>query len=245
MTTQMTTHDNWTVQNEVYSLFKFILPMFEHVFGKEVMAYEMCSVVINRNKPMPITTFNPMKITLQADPNCWNQIAHQLAHELTHYAVRKYTDKNVKICAISAFEEPAANAMSLYILKLCAEQWHKCDLYKINPNYADVFEKSRATMYIEVSGNKPRDYNEWVILDDKYTGKLTSAEQRPDVSEMCNHLYDTFVEMPDSIAVFIRYPLYLRSIPYDKLIEENLWMLNEPESANFIRRICKIQPTVA
>ena len=164
-----------------------------------------------------------------------------MAHELTHYAIRKHDDKSIK--TISAFEEPAASAMSLYILKLSAEQWNRCDFSEKQPDYATNFEIYRDKEYMNVKGNIPCDYGEWVSINARYTGTLTSALQRPDVTVMRNHLYDTSVEMPDSIEALIRYPLYLRSD--EKLVDEDRWAIVEPECANFVRKICEIQPTVA
>ena len=94
----------------------------------------------------------------------------------------------------------------------------------------------------KVGGTKPNTYSEWTSICIGFTGQLTDDSQRPNVSVMRNYLYDTFVEMPTEISSFIKYPLYLQSIPYDKLIDSSRWTENEPEHTLFVNTICAIQP---
>ena len=234
------THNNWSVENELYTLFKFILPMFEDIFGPDIMAKEPCSVYVDttRTNPILVTSKQPIQIALMASPSEWWRVVFQLAHELTHYAVRQCTDYRYKTCAISAFEEPAASAITLYILKFCTELWCRCEYCQIDPDYTKFFEYYRNYEYVSVGGNKPNTYKEWLEIDAKY-----ATSERPDDSIIRNHLYDTFIDMPNSIATFIRYTSYLCPKPYEKLIDESKWVLSEPESAVFIKRICEIQPT--
>lgn len=237
---------NWMVSEEIYSIFKFILPMFEFIFGQEVMSKEPCSISIDRTcATAPITAFDPTRIILNANSTKFCQLIFQMAHELTHYAVRQNTDYQFAICAVSAFEEPACEAMAMYILKMSAEQWEKCDYYQYNLDYAKNFENYRISEYNKASDTKPDNYLEWTNICDRFTGRLTDASQRPNVSAMRNYLYDAFVKMPTEISYFIKYPLYLRAMPYDKLIDSSRWVEDEPEHAFFVKTICDIQPVLA
>lgn len=67
--------------------------------------------------------------------------------------------------------------MSLYILKLCAERWGKCDYYHNNRDYTKNFERYRYCRYSEVHGRKPNDYSEWTSICIGFTGSVGSAEQ--------------------------------------------------------------------
>lgn len=243
MEEKMIKHNNWNVQNEIFPLFKFVLPMFESIFGQAIMEKEQCTIYIDMTCVIaPLTAFNPTRIILNVESCCFNQVIFQLAHELTHYAVRQNTDYQYTNCAIAAFEEPAAEAMSLYILKLCAEHWVNCDFYQYNLEYAKSFETYRVREYNKASGTKPNDYGEWTSICNGFTGYLTSDSQRPNVSAMRNALYDAFVQFPDDIGLFIKYPLYMRSIPYEKLIDEPAWKTAEPSKTSFITSICAVQP---
>lgn len=241
----MITYNNWTVQNEIFSLFKFVLPMFESIFGQDIMAKEQCAVYIdNTCATAPVTAFNPTRIILKAEACHFDQVIFQLAHELTHYAVRQNTGYQYTNCAIAAFEEPAAEAMSLYILKFCSEQWVNCDFYQYNLDYEKNFESYRVCIYNGVNGRNPNNYSEWTSICDGFTGSLISDSQRPNVSTMRNTLYDAFVKFPADIGIFIKYPLYMRRNPYDKLIDETTWKTVEPSKMSFITSICAVQPVI-
>ena len=132
----------------------------------------------------------------------------------------------------------------MYILKKCAEQWQICNYYDAAPDYAMHIDSYRINVYSNASGSSPKTYSEWLDICDGFTGRLVSSDQRPNVSMMRNYLYDIFVEMPTEISAFIRYPLYLRPIPYEKLIDDNLWASNEPGAINFVKKVCAIQPVL-
>ena len=242
----MVTQNNWTVQNEIFPLFKFVLPMFESIFGQAVMAKEQCAVYLDMTcATAPLIAFNPTRIILKAESCYFSQVIFQLSHELTHYAVRQNTGYQYSNCAIAAFEEPAAEAMSVYILKLCAEWWTNCDYYQDNPDYAKSFEEYRFYEYNKVNGKKPNNYSEWASICDAFTGSLVSDSQRPNVSAMRNTLYDAFVKFPADIGLLIKYPLYMRNIPYEKLIDEIAWKTAEPLKTSFITSICAVQSMAA
>ena len=203
-----------------------------------------CNVYIDMNCAIaPVTESNPTRIILKAEPSCFDQVVFQLGHELTHYAVRQITNYHTN-CHIAAFEEPAAEAMSLYFLKLCAETWTGCSLYQNYPDYAKCFDTYRVDRYNEATGIVPDNYSEWRSICNGFTGNITSDAQRPNVSIMRNTLYDVFINFPTDIGSFIKYPLYMRSIPYEKLIDETAWKTAEPLKSHFISSICAIQPAV-
>ena len=207
------------------------------------MAKEQCAVYIDMTcATAPVIAFNPTRIILKTESCRFNQVIFQLAHELTHYAVRQNTSYQYTNCAIAAFEEPAAEAMSLYILKLCAERWVNCDFYQYNLDYAKNFETYRVCKYNEVNGGNPNNYCEWTSICNGFTGGLISDSQRPNVSAMRNALYDAFAQFPADIGLFIKYPLYMRSNPYEKLIDETAWKTAEPSKTSFITSICAVQP---
>jgi hypothetical protein len=241
------TFGNWQVQSDLSILFRFVLPMFERIFGQSIMSKEACTVFSDLDCPTaPVTAFNPTRIILKAEPSYWSQVVYQLSHELTHYAVRQKTNYQYSNCAIAAFEEPACEAMALYIEKLCSENWSNCEYSSWDSNWGANFEVYRKAVYEKVSGEAHcRTYHEWINLCSAYTGSLTVDAQRPDVSAMRNHLYDSFVQMPYAIAAFIEYPLYMRTIPFEMLIDTENWSKTDYSSKPFIQAVCSIQPDIA
>jgi len=243
---------NWNVHNIIHPLFIFILPMFENLFGKDIMGNEQCHVYVDAACAIaPIILHNPKRIVLRSNNICTCALVFELAHELTHYAIMQRTNNRYgSTCAVAAFEEAACEAMSLYTLKLCSEQWPdatecNCRLFPTEKNLNNNFENYRAKIYFNVSiTSNYSTYEEWSSICDKFTGRLTSTTQRPDVSAMRNHLYDSFVQMPSEIINILDYPLYLRNIPFDKLIDDDRWKVDKPRSATFIKEICSIQPVL-
>lgn len=182
-------HNNWTVQNEIFTLFKFVLPMFESIFGQAVMAKEQCAVYIDTTcATAPVIVFTPARIILKAEACHFCQVIFQLAHELPHYAVRQITEYQYINCAIATFEEAASEAMSLYIIKLCAEQWVNCGFYQYNLDYAKNFEAYRVCKYDEVNGEKPNNYCEWTSICNGFTGNLNLI-RRDQLSVRCGIHY--------------------------------------------------------
>lgn len=207
------------------------------------MAKEECAVFIDLNcRTAPITCYRPTQIILKAEFHYYVQIVFQLAHELTHYAARQNASNQYENCAITAFEESAAEAMALYVLKLSAEQWVNCSPYPINLNFAENFEKYRANIYCAISENKPQNYTELLVVCNGFTGKLTADCQWPNISEIRNVLYDAFIEFLDDSGSIAQYPLYTKSSPYEKLIDENAWKFAEPLKGEFITAVCVAQP---
>lgn len=238
----MTRHNDWNVQDEIFPMFEFILPMFESIFGHDTMNKVPFTIKNVRNcDAAPIIDFRHSQIILDTDPSLYERVAFQMAHELTHYAVKKNADPKLLFCTIAPFEEAAAEAMALYVLKLCTEQWENCKLCR---EYAMEFETLRKYKYNEASGASPKDYGEWEKLCNDYDYLYTHPVPRPNISVMRNTLYDAFVQFPHDIGILIKYPLFIRNAPYEKLIDEDAWKAADPANASFISAICAIQPKV-
>jgi len=246
-------YNNWKVQDTIYPLFKHVLSLFEGIFGQKLMNEASCYVYVDSNcATAPIILSSPMRIVLKASHSCPCAFIFELAHELTHYAIKQRTDNEyVNTCAVAAFEEPACSAMSLYILKLYSERLDDNMLCQNNCRFTTEkslkknLENYRKDRYLENEQDSCKTYKEWTSICNRFTGQITSACERPKVGKMRNHLYDSFVQMPDRIIDFIDYPLYLRSIPFDKLIDSDKWKADKPQSAEFIQKICEIQPALA
>lgn len=238
--------NNWIVQRDLLVLFEFVLPIFESIFGQAVMSNEPCEVYIDTAcMTAPIFTFNPTRIILTTIPTDFCNVIFQLAHELTHYAIRQSIGSQYISCASAAFEESAAEAMSLYILNRCSEQWESCAYYMYNQGFAAHLKKYKNDYYDNTGGKRPDSYGEWFNICIGFSGGLTSGAKRPDVSIMRNVLYDAFIKLPSDIGSLIKYPLYMRGAPFEKMIDENKWKASEPTKAIFIDSICAIQPAIA
>lgn len=188
-------------------LFFHTLSLFEDIFGASIMHSEIC-ILYNDGKedcPMLIENVSPIMIRTNAiDLSYWAQFIFHLSHEMTHYVIRQY--KTDKTAIVKWFEETICEAMSLYILRTSGMRWMECNLHSVNPTYGQALE-----WYWK---------NEYEKTDDSVLKKCSTNHELELVESTCemnrkghsierNYLFDTFCAMPNSIAEFVYYPLYV------------------------------------
>lgn len=122
-------------------LFKFLLPEFERIFGKETFSNEQCMIYNNPFALCPMLEHgSPLKIRLsQEKTTYWAQTIFQLSHELCHYAIRQF--KLDKTKTLSWYEEIVCEALSLYALRWSAVNWKMCTLSKCNSTFNIAIQK--------------------------------------------------------------------------------------------------------
>lgn len=213
-----------TQEDEKYMrpLFSHIFNLFEDIFSTNIMNSEIC-VLYNDEKadyPMLIRNCTPIRIRTNAtDLSYWAQFIYHLSHEMTHYVIRQY--KTDKSAVIKWFEETICEAMSLYILRVSSMRWTECDLHSINPSYGEELERYWRNKYEKTEDS---------VLKQCHTiHELELVEERCETNRNGrsierNYLFDTFCAMPNSIAEFVYYPLYIRG---DLQIDFITWESNQ------------------
>jgi len=231
---EQTTEDTKYMQ----PLFMFVSSVFVEIFGETVMNKEPCILYndISADFPMLIRNTTPIRIRTNAKSlNYWAQFIFNLSHEMTHYVIRQY--KPDKAAIVKWFEETLCEAMSLYILRLCSSRWNECILFPLNAGYGKSLE----------------DYllNEYLNTEDSVLKKCHTVHGLELVESSCevnrkersierNYLYDTFCEMPNNIAEFVYYPLYVRD---NIQIDFNAWEHNQ-ECSQLVLRLKDIHPVL-
>lgn len=189
-------------------LFSYVFNFFEEIFGASIMNSETC-ILYNDEKadyPMLIRNTNPIKIRTNAkDLSFWAQFIYHLSHEMTHYVIRQY--KTDKTAIIKWFEETICEAMSLYILRVSSMRWIECDLHSINPSFEKALECYWRNKYEQTEDSVLKQCH---TIHELELVEETCETNRKGHSIERNYLFDTFCAMPNSIAEFVYYPLYMR-----------------------------------
>lgn len=239
------TFTNWTLIKETVDeqrymspLFTFVLKQFMEIFEIEALSSEKCVVYNEPAAPCPmlVTNCTPIQIrTCSASLNHWAQYIYQLSHELTHYIIRQ--QKEDKEAIVRWFEETICEAMSLYILKTSSQRWNECLLSRNDPNYS-----LKLINYFENAYNKtaPSVLKKCHTLDDLKTVENSCEIRRNGRGMERNYLLNSFLEYPESISIFIYYPLYMRG---DLQIDFAKW--KKDSSSPIVSALESIQPNLA
>lgn len=202
----------WKVQKNdgaqyVAALLEFLLPEFSRIFGVDTMTNEEC-IVFNDPEadcPMLIINFTPVRIRLaQPSLSFWAQTIFQLSHELCHYAIRQH--KINKDFTLSWFEEIICEAMSLYALHWVAENWDRCKLSQVNPQFANSIESYLTNELNSVGDESFRKCTSLDLLIEYE--KEHSADRQTHRNER-NSLFSEIVQAPEECVCFCDYCRYL------------------------------------
>jgi len=90
----------------------------------------------------------------------WNQGIYQMAHELTHYALRQ--GKQDKKISLSWFEETLCEAFFLYVMSIAARRWRESGFYESDQNYSKNIDSYFAGE-LRKEGDKIHNYYRVVI----------------------------------------------------------------------------------
>ncbi len=224
-------------------LFRFVLSFFEQTFGKTIMTQEFCEV---ENFPegsyalFRIFGANPIRIeTCAFSTDHWAQYVYQLAHELTHYAIRQ-TKRDKHADTIKWFEETLAEAFSLYALHCSGQRWKQCKLHKLNPGYNKSFID-----YLKNELSKPPGdaLSRCRTLSDLELVNAACEEQRQERRAERNGYYALFLQHRLQIKTILKYSWYIQDNRL--LVDFEKWANDDPENAVFIEQLSAIQPSLA
>ena len=222
-------------------LFEFVLGMFKEIFGDEIMFAEPCVVFNDPAAPFPmlVTHSNPIMIrTTASDLKYWSRFIYEVAHELTHYAIRQ--QKKDKKTILRWFEETICEALSMYILRLAHSRWDKCPLYRCNPAYAQALRGYYVDIYNRTSGSVLRRCSSYADL--RYI-EDTCQDDREGRSIDRNYLFDTFISMPNDIKTVIYYTQYIQLNGLQ--VDFDTWKVDNKNSERFIAKLSSIQPAIS
>jgi hypothetical protein len=235
----------WTLQmrtskDEVYMrpLFEYVTRLMSDIFSPNDLCYEPCIVYNDATADYPMLIINriPIEMRINAvDLSYWSQFIFQLAHELTHYVIRKYKpNKNV---IIKWFEETLCEAVSLFVVKMASEHWYECDLFTQNTFYSGSLLDYFSDCYAKTESSALqlcKTFQDLQAIED------SCESQRAKRSIERNYLVDSFLEMPTSVSAIVRYTLFVRG---DIQINFDGWEQSEYYSP-IVPRLRAIQPIV-
>lgn len=231
----------WTVLDDpnfyLNSLLRFIMPVYEDLFGKETMYQEVCLVYNDPGAecPMIITNTDPILIRTSVDTLAfWNQTLFHLSHEMMHYAFRqKRQDKND---VLSWFEEIVCEAMSLYALQYASDHWTACKLSTNDPTYFRYMQS-----YFDQEMNKvgTNGFRECKTIRQMAEYETIAESDRASHRNERNTLCKEFFKDPGQIKSLLNYSDY-RTEPHRLLIDFDRWCADQP--SDLIRFVEKLQP---
>lgn len=174
-----------TSDDNVSKIIDFIWPVYKEIFGIEKIYGKQCIIYNDAESKHADTELgtDSVKIKLALKEPCmWNDMIFQLAYEMCYCILREYKRQWKKERYLSWYEETVCNAFSRYILKYSVENWNKCDLSNINPEYSKYIDEY-LQMKIKEEGTKQQ--------------------------ENINKLYDIFCENPKAINSLGKYYDYI------------------------------------
>lgn len=174
-----------TSDDNVSKIIDFIWPVYKEIFGIEKIYGKQCIIYNDAELKHADTELgtDSVKIKLALKEPCmWNDMIFQLAYEMCYCILQEYKRQWKKERYLSWYEETVCNAFSRYILKYSVENWNKCDLSNINPEYSKYIDEY-LQMKIKEEGTKQQ--------------------------ENINKLYNIFCENPKAINSLGKYYDYI------------------------------------
>lgn len=222
---------------EVFSL---LISEFERIFGYNTMNNEKCLTFNDAQAgcPMLIIKSTPIQIRLTLKTlSYWDQTIFQLSHEFCHYAIRQH--KVQKECTLSWLEEIICEAISLYALQYCAENWNQCSLSAINPNYSQAIFLYLTT---ELKQKWTRGFRDCKTLEllSQYENEKKAETDRASHRNERNFLYGEIVKNPAGCLSFCQYQNYINSDG----VTINFTAWENDDSSSLIKALHKIQPYI-
>ena len=148
-----------TSDDNVSKIIDFIWPVYKEIFGIEKIYGKQCIIYNDAESKHADTELgtDSVKIKLALKEPCmWNDMIFQLAYEMCYCILREYKRQWKKERYLSWYEETVCNAFSRYILKYSVENWNKCDLSNINPEYSKYIDEY-LQMKIKEEGTKQQE----------------------------------------------------------------------------------------
>ena len=215
---------------------KFLFIEYTRLFGEDIMNAEQC-LIFNDSRsayPMIITSTTPIMIMLaQTSLNYWAQTIFQLSHELCHYVIRQY--KSDKDFTLSWLEEIICEAMSLYILKWSAENWHLCNLFNINQSFDESIQSYLMNELNKLGTDELKKCTDIELLREYEFQKSTMRDSHRDER---NSLYYEVIKKPEDIKKLCYYTQYVQK--NGLTIDFLKW--SEKDDSKIIKFLSVIQP---
>jgi hypothetical protein len=140
------------MDNNFKQLSNYIILAFSEFFEVNITSNDFCIHNAPESPyPMLITDREPLIIRTCVEADFWCQFIYQFSHELTHFVIRNL--KRNKNMYVKWFEETICESISLFILRILAEQWKLCPLYDLNNNYDKSILNYFENEYKGTSGN--------------------------------------------------------------------------------------------
>lgn len=220
------------------SILEFLLPEYIRIFGQDVMTAATCIVYNDSSSECP--RFNhttPLTIRLsQASLSFWAQTIYQLSHELCHYAM--YQTKQDKTQTLSWFEEIVSEAMSLYALHYAADNWKKCKLSNISPEFGVRIQDYLDGVLRSASSDGFKRCDTIEKLKNYESCKRPENDRATHVEER-NIMYEAIMREPNEASCFLQYQRYIQ--PENGVaLDFATWYRDEPKS--LILQLCSIFP---
>ncbi|HJA64805.1 MAG TPA: hypothetical protein H9955_00660 [Candidatus Mediterraneibacter cottocaccae] len=217
----------------------FVISSLLHVMNAELCIEHIPSTIISffENAKAPVCNRKSGLIILAANPNSWNQLAYQLAHEMCHRAIPNDVVKNLRW-----LEESICELSSYYFLPHLSKHWRRKNVNliyaKTNKPYYPAFEK-----YVKDARKKAIELN------------LSSFSVIPPSDELQSLIDDCEIREKNAyiatslLPIFYKYPCTWHAVPLlgtlspDLSLEASLieWIELSPEECRIgLRKIAKI-----
>ena len=217
----------------------FVISSLLHVMNNHLPIESLPStkIIFLENIERPICQRNAELIILNANPNTWNQLAYQLAHEMCHRTIPCDVIKNLRW-----LEESICELSSYYFLPRLTKYWRRKKVplvfKKTQKPYYPAFES-----YVKYDKKKAEPFDLSSLASDTLSEKLQQLINDCEIREMNAHIANEF------LPVFKAHPDTWHAVPYlcqiksDLTLKESLteWLALSPEeSRTGLRKIAQI-----
>lgn len=220
----------------IQGILSFLLKIFNEILP--IASDEICAVYNDPSaeSPMLIIDENPIAIRLHLKNTAKrDQCIYQLAHELTHYALRQ--GKEDKNRLLSWFEETLCEAFSLYVMSIATMRWRECSFYKVDKNYY-VKINSYYRGELSKTGDK---ISMCTTLGELSMINKNAENNRQDRYDIRNKTFELFTRLPKDIKEILNYCKYLNedmlTINFDRWEKEGKY-------PHFVKELAQIQPKI-
>ena len=236
----------------IEGIFHCLFSEFVKIFGEDVMSHKPVTIFNDpdAHTPRTIPLGEEIRIRLRLPKTSyWAKMIFQLSHEMTHYAFFSYFPhanqenfkKNFENETSSWNEEIICEAMSLYMLKLAAENWEKCSLVQINPKYNAAIENYLKDEYNRSKKFPLKSEGSYIPATDFHKNfNQKSCVDRDNHNSETNYLYDLFTSV-NAKTIGEVLDMYKYFNKDHRCIDYAAWIKNANNPV-FIENVSVIQP---
>ena len=220
---------------QIEELIEFTLELIKELnLLKYIQNIDVNIINDTENNDAPIIYLNrkPIDLVTNVNGSYWTQFIYQFSHEIFHLIVwSNYNNDNLEI--LKWYEETICEAFSLFFLKISAQEWIRCKLSELDPNF-----NKKILSYLGDILNQQSDINKLLVCNN-----ISSLKEIDAFAEKCrfwrynerNYIYQLFISNRNLIY---ESTLYRNYVNYNTLlIDFSTWISKTPE----IKLISKIQ----